>query len=1060
MGIIDALRGFAQGMRTTVPNSRSITTLPGTGLIDVVDTSKPPTRYNVPGNWSRALLGPGQPFSSDSSQTARGKDAENEPRSFQYISSVNSTMSPRLAYGLAAFSDLRAYAESVPEVSMCLRLLTEEMKAFVPTIVDDTKTEIKDSKYEWMIERPDGFNPFPVWLSKFLYNTLIYDAGCAYMVRNSQKKIVGSRVIDGSTIFVVIDERGEQPRPPAPAFQQIIWGVPRLFMNTRQLWYKPRHLRADAPYGRSPIEDSLPAVKLLQSLWDYEYQKYQVGNIPEMVFTVPENWKDNVDQILEFELAFNARMAGNTEERVRARFLPAGMTTLNTKELTFNKESYDAATNAVRMSFGILQSEVGEGPNAGLGGKGYAEAMQSAFYRMGLAPLISYVESHFNDIIAMNMDNGMKFKLEFPAESLDPSKEEEKFATRFQIGGIKRDEYRQGIGMTALKGEVGEFIVQPGGAGGEGEDPFGAPGKPGMINVGNSKNVQVRRPLKVLDNPLNVLKNPVPVSKLEGSPALTEEQAKEVGDRLGVDWDSFDLGEFAIGLGDEQEHADTVGNDVNMIAQIALDHMSEDPQYYTKLKELFNKFDSVTLAKAIGVDPEDDMLFGTEIVNIQDVKMPHQGANESMIVSIGSGAMDSRPAVWKPASGEKPELVEFVGGELFRRAEAVYLLDRELSPDEKHYLVPLSYMTQQGDDEGSVQHYITHRKPRKVVTAYEPEWVERAAVLDYISGQLDRKQKNYLTHPYNEKRPVLIDSELSFSPDAKKRIKSSFVEAYRGEPLADKTLDSIFLALGNHDLWEDLQTCLDDEQAVSNARARAQEILDAGMLPKADSASRQILVKYDESKHPRNENGEFIKFDESEHPRDKDGEFTDAGGGSNSGANPKGEAPAGEDNSTIKDTVLSIAKDIADAKNEHCYVVDPETGKVLSSKEGHKYGFKMDEGNEFYKGKVTMHNHPGGSAYARFSETDIWSAHLVGEKQMNIVAGDYIVSATLEPGWEMTNHQVWKANEYMQQEVGKLRGNDNFHYLESWGAKNPEIQKLYVEAYKLLGLNVTYTKWR
>ena len=292
MGIREAIKGFAQGLRTTVPDARNVTAMPGTGQIEVVDTSKPPTRYNVPGNWSRALLGPGQPFSSDSGQSARDKDIELEPRSFQYISSVNSTMSPRLAYGLIAFSELRAYAESVPEVSMCLRLLTEEMKAFVPTIVDDKETEIKNSKYQWMIERPDGFNPFPVWLSKFLYNTLIYDAGCSYLVRNSNKKIVGSRVIDGSTIFVVIDERGEQPRPPAPAFQQIIWGVPRLFMNTRQLWYKPRHLRADAPYGRSPIEDSLPAVKLLQSLWDYEYQKYQVGNIPEMVFTVPENWND------------------------------------------------------------------------------------------------------------------------------------------------------------------------------------------------------------------------------------------------------------------------------------------------------------------------------------------------------------------------------------------------------------------------------------------------------------------------------------------------------------------------------------------------------------------------------------------------------------------------------------------------------------------------------------------------------------------------------------------------------------------------------------------------
>lgn len=1019
MSLRDAIKGFAQGLRTNTPNSRSINTLPGAGQIEVVDTSQPPTRYNVPGNWSRALLGPGQPFSTDGSQTARGKDAENEPRSFQYISSVNSTMSPRLAYGLVAFSELRSYAESVPEVSMCLRLLTEEMKAFVPTIVDMEDSEVKDSKYDWMTKRPDGFNPFPVWLSKFLYNTLIYDAGCAYMVRNSMKKIVGSRVIDGSTIFVVIDERGEQPRPPAPAFQQIIWGVPRLFMNTRQLWYKPRHLRADAPYGRSPIEDSLPAVKLLQSLWDYEYQKYQVGNIPEMVFTVPENWKDNVDAILEFELAFNARMAGNNEERARARFLPAGMNALNTKELSFNKESYDSATNAVRMSFGILQSEVGEGPNSGLGGKGYAEAMQSAFYRMGLAPLISYVESHFNDIIAMNGDDGVKFKMEFPAESLDPSKEEEKFATRFQIGGIKRDEYRQGIGMEALGGEMGEFIVQPGGGGGEGEDPFGGMGgagaKPGMLNVGNSKNIQVRRPLKVLDHPLNVLKNPVPVSKAEGGKTFSTEQAREIGDKLGVDWATIDLNEFTEGLAEEHEHADTVEGDLDTMANIALDHLKEDPQYYSKLKGVFSKFDGAVLEKMVGVDAEDDMLFGAEITNLQDVKMPKQGANETLIVSIGGGSVDARPAVWKPVSGEKPELQEFVGGEMFRRAEAVYLLDRELAPDEKHYLVPLSYMSQQGDDEGSVQHYITHRKPRKTVTSYEPEWIEQAAVLDYISGQLDRKQKNYLTHPYNEKRPVLIDSELSFSPDPKKRIKSSFVEAWAGEPLTDKTLDSIYLLLGNRDLWEDLLDCLDDEQAVENARERAQEILDAGMLPKSTSASRLITVSRPTADNaPVSPEGEarpvLVKYDENQ-PRDEDGQWTAGGGGAS-------EAPktnlSNNAMKSIRHSAWVLREKVKEDRGgkrpdiERGFTLDKD-GEVLSGARGDKnHSIQMDAG----RGQVFLHTHPTNEG----DEDQPFSAADINAFANASLAGAGVVTNTtlywIEPSKENSWHEDKDGNIY------------------------------------------------
>lgn len=893
MSLRDAFSGFMAGLRN-VPQARPmVSALPGKGQIEVVDTSRMPTGANVPGSWSRAYMGPGTPIKTLSdSENARNNDAETEPRAFSYLPSINSTMTPRIAYGLTAFTDLRTYAESVPEVSMCLRILTEEMKAFVPTIVDDEGNKIPDSEYMWMTTRPDGFMPFPVWLSKFLYNVLVYDAGCTYIMRNSRKRVIGTRVIDGSTMFVLVDEKGEQPKPPKPAFQQIIWGTPLMMLNSRQIWYKPRHLRVDAPYGRSPIEDALPAVKLLSSLWEYEYEKYQVGNIPEMVFTVPEYWKDNVDAIFEFEAAFNARMAGNLEERARARFLPAGMTALTTKEMTFNRESYDAATNAVRMAYGIPQSEVGESPGEGLGGKGFAEAMTSTFYRMGLAPLISYVEGHFNDVIMMSGDTKTKFALKFPPESLDPSKEEEKYSTRFQIGGITRDEYRQGLAMDKLGGELGEFIVTPGGgAGGEedGDNPFASlmgGGKPGMVNVGNKNNVQVRRPIAVGKNPVKVVSRPIAVAKYDQSEV---ERARKIGEQIGVDWNVVDPEEFVLGFGEEMEHAETVGNDEETMARITLDHLTEDPKYYSKLKSLFAKYDRAELAKFTGVAPEDDMLFGSPVSNFIDTVMPHQGANRSRIVSIGGGAeLDARPAVWKPLSGESKKLQDWAHGELYRRSEAAYLLDRELAPDAKHYLVPVTFVAQIEGEPGSVQHYVTGRQPREEVTYYGWEWVERAAVLDYIMGQMDRVSKNWLTHPYDDDRPILIDSDLSFSPDKNQQIRSSFVNAMKDRQLSDKSLDCIYGILGNRDLWEDLADCLNDSQAVANARARAEELYAAGRIslaepipvsdgmvdvtnvPSGSESSRPILVK--------------AEWEESKHPRADDGKFTSGAGGGGAGA--------------------------------------------------------------------------------------------------------------------------------------------------------------------------------
>lgn len=887
MGLRDAFRGFWGGLRkgemipvgygNSKPSSMTsgrtasknaglisvksgnteIKVIPGLGQLEVADTMQNPTQANVPGSWGRAWLGPGQPFTPlDAGQTARDKDKTNEPRSFQYITGINSTISPRIAYGLLPFTDLRNFAETVPEVSMCLRLLTEELKAFVPLIVDEKDNVVKDSEYDWMTTRPDRFNPMPVWLSRFMYNVEVYDAGCSYLIRDEENKIVGSRVIDGSTIFVVIDERGEQPMPPAPAFTQVIWGVPKQFLNTYQLWYKPRHLRADAPYGRSPIEDSLQSVKLLANLWEYELDKYQVGNIPEMIFTVPENWGQSPDEILEFESAFNARMAGNSEERVRARFLPAGVTAINTKELSFNKESYDAAVNAVRMSFGIPQSEFGETPTGGLGGSGYQESMQSAFYRMGLAPLIVYIEGHFNDILEMNGCTNLKFKMELPPESLDPTKEEEKWSTRFQIGGVKRDEYRVGLGMTALHGEEGDFIVTPGGGmgdegdlGGDGMNPFGGGDNNGKPPAGGK--------LAVLKKPVRVSGKPVAVArKLE---------VKKVSDG-----DDASL-EFQMGLDEEMEHYDTVGGDIETVVRIVLDHLKEDPHYYSKLKAAFGQPEPVQtqpvqpqqadpLQKDCGVDPEDDEYFGVKVSHELPVNMPHQGANDSRIVSIGGfGGLAARAAVWKPQSGEKKSLQDWVGGDLYKRAEACYLVDREIAPDENHYLVPVTWIDEVDGEVGSVQHYVQGRGGRQEVTTYSPEWVEQCAVFDYITGQVDRVHNNWVTHPEDDKRPIMIDNDLSFPTKLDQHVHSGWVNIMLNKPLSDTMIERVYLLVGNRDLWDDILDCLGDKDAVAGAQARAKKLLDdkAINMEKPLSVSKLQKVDWDSAKHPKDKKGQF-----------------------------------------------------------------------------------------------------------------------------------------------------------------------------------------------------------
>ena len=72
----------------------------------------------------------------------------------------------------------------------------------------------------------------------------------------------------------------------------------------------------------------------------------------------------------------------------------------------------------------------------------------------------------------------------------------------------------------------------------------------------------------------------------------TEEDAKRIGDGLGINWEEIDLTEFRVGLDIELEHGtrdpqtDVTGDDEVLTGKIALAHLREFPDYYSRLEKL------------------------------------------------------------------------------------------------------------------------------------------------------------------------------------------------------------------------------------------------------------------------------------------------------------------------------------------------------------------------------------------------------------------------------------------------------------------------------------------
>jgi hypothetical protein len=73
---------------------------------------------------------------------------------------------------------------------------------------------------------------------------------------------------------------------------------------------------------------------------------------------------------------------------------------------------------------------------------------------------------------------------------------------------------------------------------------------------------------------------------------FSSDEAKRIGDSLGLDWDQVDLEQFRMGLLVELEHGsrdpetNVTDDDVSLTGKIALAHLNEFPDYYTRLAEL------------------------------------------------------------------------------------------------------------------------------------------------------------------------------------------------------------------------------------------------------------------------------------------------------------------------------------------------------------------------------------------------------------------------------------------------------------------------------------------
>jgi HK97 family phage portal protein len=371
-------------------------------------------------------------------------------RVFDFPVGINTITAPR-AYEPVSFTELRALADAHDST----RLATETRKDQIEKLDWAIKsknarrpTADAHSRAERLAQfwrRPDGERPFATWLRALLEDLLVLDAPALEIRRNRAGELIGLDVVDGATIKLLIDDTGRRPRPPAPAYEQMIHGLPWRLLTADELLYFPRNPRPHKLYGLSPVEQIVMTVNIALRRQAMQLHHFTEGNVPPGLLNAPEGW--NVEQIRQFQEWFDSVLAGNTASRSRLVWGPAGTKYQPFKEAPYKDEFDEWLARIVCFAFSLPPTPFIHQIN-----RATAEQAQEAALAEGLAPLMGWVKRLADHVIQDRMGHA---DLEFGWVDLRPADPAEQ-ATMFDIylrnGVYTVNEARDILGMEAIAG--------------------------------------------------------------------------------------------------------------------------------------------------------------------------------------------------------------------------------------------------------------------------------------------------------------------------------------------------------------------------------------------------------------------------------------------------------------------------------------------------------------------------------------------------------------------------------------------------------------------------------
>ena len=432
-------------------------------------------------------FGPGMPITPGAINPLQD-NGRPQPRRYEYRVAQNINITETR---LIPFKTLRAAADQIDILRRCIEVTKSKLAALEWDIVlgqDASEKIISESggdhvramaqarlKYTEEINRlrefwenPDKSNglTWNDWLNIAAEEILVIDAWAIWPQSSVGGELYGFQILDGSTIKPLLDDRGMRPMPPNAAYQQILYGFPRSeFSATEedpkadgeftadQLAYLVRNRRSISVYGFSPTERALPLADIYLRRQQWLRADYTDGVLPELMFTTDEDWGNNPDLLRAYENILNDDLAGQTEQRKRARLLPKGLAPVVNEGYgeKFKDTLDDYLITSICGHYGVQPSEIGFAPKTGLGGAGFEDGRAATAEAIGIAPLVNWISKMITNLSYTYL--GMPRELEFrimTSKRMDDESNARKNQIEVTSAGKTINERRSEMGLPLL----------------------------------------------------------------------------------------------------------------------------------------------------------------------------------------------------------------------------------------------------------------------------------------------------------------------------------------------------------------------------------------------------------------------------------------------------------------------------------------------------------------------------------------------------------------------------------------------------------------------------------